>query len=93
MAARTRKVQHDERTKTKIQASQLINRLEAYIDTDFDNEGVMKDAKGVRLQPSQVTAALGLIKKVVPDLAAVQHTGIEGGPVVFKVIGQDSKLV
>ena len=30
---------------------------------------------------TQVSAALGLLRKVVPDLAATQITGAEGGPV------------
>jgi hypothetical protein len=29
----------------------------------------------VAMTPSQVTAALGLLKKVVPDLASVEHKG------------------
>lgn len=93
MAARTRKIKHDERTKAKIQASQLINRLEAYIDTDFENDGSMKNPKGVRLLPAQVTAALGLIKKCVPDLASMEHKGDGGGPVLVKIDGTDSGLL
>ena len=46
----------------KIREGMLISRLE-------------KIALGeVEAQPHQVTAALGLLKKVRPDLAAVDHT-------------------
>jgi uncharacterized protein with von Willebrand factor type A (vWA) domain len=59
MAARIH-LSHLERTRQKIQASMLINRL-----TDFINNKV-------ELNAAQVTAALGLIRKVVPDLSAVE---------------------
>lgn len=52
-----------EEHRASIQASQIINRL-----TDFVNSKVS-------LSPAQVTAALGLLRKCVPDLAAVDHTG------------------
>lgn len=60
MAARKNKIRHDENTKAKIRASQLVNRLQAYIFGD------------VKLEPSQVTAALGLLRKTIPDLSSVQ---------------------
>jgi hypothetical protein len=47
----------------KIQTSQLINRL-----TDHVNGKVKLDA-------SQVTAALGLLRKTTPDLSAMEHSG------------------
>lgn len=62
MAAR-KKLNHDDRTREKIRTSQLINRL-----TDH--------ALGkVEMNSSQVSAALGLIRKTLPDLAAVEMTG------------------
>lgn len=63
MAARTVKIRHDEQTRAKIQASQLINRLEEHV------------LNGVEMKPTQVTAALGLLKKSVPDLSAIEHSG------------------
>jgi len=42
----------------KIRSTQLIKRLEDYAFGE------------IRMEPAQVTAALGLIKKTVPDLAA-----------------------
>jgi len=69
MAARTRKVRHDDFTRQRIQTSQLVNRL-----TDHVNGSV-------ELSASQVTAALGLLRKSLPDLANVQHTGDEDQPI------------
>ena len=67
MAARIRKIRHDDETRAKIKTSQLVNRL-----TDH--------ALGkVEMQATQVTAALGLLKKALPDLAAIEHSG-EGKP-------------
>lgn len=63
MAARTVKIRHDEETRAKIQASQLINRLTDHI------------LNNTEMKATQVTAALGLLKKSVPDLSAVEHSG------------------
>jgi hypothetical protein len=54
---------HDERTRAKIQTSQILNRLQAFVNSK------------VELQPHQVTAALGLLRKTMPDLAAIEHSG------------------
>lgn len=70
MAARTRKIRHDENTKAKIKASQLVNSLQAHVLGTKE------------MKPSQVTAGLGLLKKVMPDLANVAHTGADGGPLL-----------
>ena len=65
MAARKTKFLSDEH-RLKIQTSMLINRL-----TDFVNSKV-------ELNPAQVTAALGLLKKSLPDLQAAELTGKDG---------------
>lgn len=65
---------HPDDVKKKIQASQLINRLQDHV---FSDEPLM-DA-------SQVQAAIKLLGKVVPDLKAVEHTGEGGGPVQFVI--------
>ncbi len=69
MAARIRKIRHDDETRAKIKTSQLINRLENHVLNDLD------------LKPTQVTAALGLLKKTLPDLTQsdVNHT-VKNGP-------------
>jgi len=55
---------HDQKTRDKIQASQIVNRLQKHIDAD---EEIMT--------PSQVNAALGLLKKTLPDLKQVELSG------------------
>jgi hypothetical protein len=74
MAAR-KHVKHDDKTRAKIKTSQLINRLTDHIlETDRDR----------LMSASQVTAALGLIKKTLPDLQSTELTGSDGGPVQSK---------
>jgi hypothetical protein len=60
MAARLNP-QHDERTRTKIQTSQLVNRLMAHALGD------------VEMTPTQVRAAEVLLRKTLPDLSNVDQ--------------------
>lgn len=69
MAARLNR-KHQESVREKIRASQIVNTLENHVFGKRD------------MQPSQVTAALGLLKKCVPDLSNVEHIGKGGGPIV-----------
>jgi hypothetical protein len=62
MAARDR-IQIDGNTRKKIQATQLINRLTDHILKDKD------------MSATQVNAALGLLKKTLPDLKQVEIDG------------------
>lgn len=66
MAARKTKFLSDEWRK-KIQTSMIINRLSKFINGEIE------------MSPAQVTAALGLLKKALPDLSAVALTDKEGG--------------
>lgn len=62
MAAR-KNLTHDQRTREKIQTSQLVNRL-------------MKDAKGeIELTSGQRKSIEILLKKSLPDLSSVELTG------------------
>jgi hypothetical protein len=61
MAARTRKIRHDDETRAKIRSSQLINRLESHVLGKLD------------LKPTQVAAALGLLRKTIPDLSSAEN--------------------
>lgn len=65
MAAR-KKLVHDDNTRLKIKTSQLINRLTSHVDGKIE------------MSATQVSAALGLLKKSLPDLAA-QHTTQDTG--------------
>ena len=54
-----------ERHRDKIRKSNILHRLVSFVGGD----------ENVKLSPAQVTAALGLLKKVMPDLASVENTG------------------
>ena len=69
MAPRIRKIRHDENTRQKIRTSQLINRLENHI------------LGRAKMTASAVTAALGLLRKTLPDLTAAQLSGPNDGPI------------
>ena len=62
-----------EEVREKIRASLIVNRLEDHILEDKE------------MSASQVTAALGLLRKAVPDLGAInmELSGEGGGPLVF----------
>jgi hypothetical protein len=62
MAARIRRITHDENTRAKIKTSQLINRLQKHIDGE------------VELNQSQVRSIEILLKKSLPDLSAIHTT-------------------
>ncbi len=68
MAARLR-LKHQDEVREKIRASQLVNRLEDHVLGE------------VEMTSTQVSAALGLLKKCVPDLSATELTGEDGGAV------------
>ena len=77
MAARVFSPKHDQHTRDKIQTSQLVNRLNSFaLDT----------SDSIRMTSDQVRAALGLLKKTIPDLAVTSHTGPDGERVVIEVI-------
>jgi hypothetical protein len=63
MPARTSKIRHDENTRAKIQAGNIITRLMKFIEGE------------IKMEAAQVTAALGLLKKSLPDLTSVEHSG------------------
>jgi hypothetical protein len=76
MAARLNPKQ-DERARCAIQTSQLVNRL---------NNFALDEANRVVMSSDQVRAALGLLRKTIPDLAVTSHTGEDGGPLTIQVI-------
>lgn len=44
------------------------------------------------MSASQVSAGLGLLKKVVPDLAHHEHTGKDGGDIIIRATVHDEAL-
>lgn len=69
MAARTNKPLHDDKTKARIRASQLLNRLTQCANGE------------VEMTSAQVQAARIVIGKVMPDLKSVELSGNENQPV------------
>lgn len=69
MARRTLKPHHQDDIRAKIQASQLVNALTDHVL-----------GKHLLTDPSQVAAALGLLRKTVPDLSSVEQTTVETMP-------------
>lgn len=63
MPVRRRKPSADEALRAQIRSDRLITRLEDYVLGDVD------------LKPPQVSAALGLLRKTIPDLTAVDQSG------------------
>lgn len=59
MAARKRKILHDEETRSRIQATQIVNRFMACLNGE------------VTLDPQQVSVGKALLNKVLPDLSSV----------------------
>ena len=58
-----------ESVRARIRAGGIAKRLESHV------------LGKVKMDTSQVTAALGLLKKVVPDQQHIEHTGQDGGPI------------
>lgn len=73
MPARTKKIRHDEETRAKIQAAQIINRMMGCINGE------------ITLDAQQVSCAKALLNKVLPDLSSVNVGGEgENGEIVIK---------
>lgn len=62
MAARKNKILHDDKTKERIRASQLLNRLNSFANGEIE------------MTQAQVNAARVVIGKIIPDLKAVEHS-------------------
>ena len=63
-----------EKTRAKIQTSQLVNRLNANSLGDLDKE----------MTTGQIASARILLDKSLPSLQAVELTGQGGGPVQYE---------
>lgn len=65
----------DDSHRAKIANSQILNRLIGHVEGR------------VEMTQTQVTAGVALLKKVLPDMQAIQHTGTgEAGAIVFKTV-------
>lgn len=75
MAIRLR-AKHQDEIRTKIQTSQLINRLEKYALSDDE----------VEISNGRLKAIEILLRKALPDLSATELTGEDGGPLQIEKI-------
>ena len=66
-----RKNQGDMRA--RIQTGMLISRLHGFVQGDHD------------MTPHAVTAALGLLRKTLPDLTKTEVSGEDGGPLAIVI--------
>lgn len=60
---------HQEDVRKKIQVSQLLNVLQDHALGDSPD-----------ISPSRMKAIEILLRKSLPDLSSVEHTGVNGGP-------------
>jgi hypothetical protein len=79
MAARLLK-RNDDMSRAAIQTTQLVKRLNFFALGQTDPSCPHKT---VEMSSDQVRAALGLLRKTIPDLAVTAHTGPDGGPVMI----------
>ena len=88
MAARLNPKQ-DERSRSKIQTSQLCNRLNLFaLDLPDPATG-----RKFEMSDGQIRAALGLLRKTLPDLAVTQLTGENGGALLVDFRWADAPVV
>jgi hypothetical protein len=98
MAARKREIGQLQHHRDKIQTTQLINRLQKHAFAEVDADGNILDAYA-RMTPTQIKAAEILLRKAVPDIAAmqinteVQHNHVVRLPLVAKSTDEWMKQV
>ena len=63
MPARVRKIRHDEDTRLRIKVGNIITRLQKHVDGEVD------------MSSTQLKAAEILLRKTLPDLTSVEHSG------------------
>ena len=73
---------HYPELRQRIKAVKLINRLQDFALRDLTVEEWVKPP----MSETQVRTALGLLKKVLPDLANVEHSTEDGEGFVIKVV-------
>lgn len=69
--ANRKNMAHSEIVRARIRSSQIINRLQAFVMGKKDR----KSKRRIELSPHQVTAALGLLRKTIPDIQSIEHLG------------------
>lgn len=83
MAARLNPRQ-DDRCRSAIQTSQLINRLQGFALSSPDPQ----TGKPILMSDGQVRAATSLLAKTLPDLRSIEHSAGDGFTGGFVLMGQ-----
>jgi hypothetical protein len=60
--------------RVKIQNSNILNALIEHVEGKRE------------MSASQVSAGIALLKKVLPDLASIEHSGPDGGSIVVQIV-------
>jgi hypothetical protein len=69
--ANRKTLSHVQIVRDRIRTSQLVKRLQGFVEGKLDP----KTKRPIELSSPQVRAALGLLRKTLPDLTAVTHSG------------------
>lgn len=77
MAARTLRPRHQEEVRSKIQVSQLINRVQKYALGELADEDI---------STNRLNAIKLLLGKTLPDLSSVQLSGDADNPIAIAKI-------
>lgn len=80
MAARL-SPKHDALTREKIRTTQLVKRVEGFALSEPDPQ----TGKPIQMSDAQVRAALGLLKKSLPDLSSTQIEGSDEKPILHQI--------
>lgn len=71
---------HAAAVRSRIKAGVIVDRLEKHV------------VGKVEMSATQVAAGLGLLRKVIPDMAAMEHTG-PGGEDLFAALAEKSEAL
>lgn len=74
---------HARRSTSPTYAEAVRSRIQGAVIADRLVKHILGD---VEMQSSQVAAALGLLRKVCPDLSSTELTGANGGPLTIATI-------
>jgi hypothetical protein len=66
-----RRAMHSELVRDRIRTTALLNRLQGYLLGNKDP----RTKKPIHLEPHQVAGILGLLRKALPDLQSIEHSG------------------
>jgi hypothetical protein len=80
MAARIRKIQHDEDTRARIKVGNIITVLQKHIDGEHD------------MSSTQIAAAKILLDKALPNLTSVDVKSEETRPYVIRAPSPESNV-